>query len=501
MSNKSKFIIKKTFLLLIAFLSLFFFYTVYSQNKASTQIQSRLAKEVTSQNVLKEYPRPQMVRGNRENVKPNIILILADDLGYADLGHTGCKDFKTPHIDKLASNGVVCTNGYASHSFCAPTRAGIMAGRNQHRFGSQENPSVKFDDLGLPKDQYTLPQLLSKGGYKSSIVGKWHLGTKEEHHPLNRGFDDFFGFLSGGHDYFSSNTEETNKHSYTQPLEFNGKKVSVDGYLTDQLTSYGVNFIKEKREAPFFLYMSYNAPHSPFQAPKKYLDRVKNIKDSKRQTYAAMITALDDGVGEIMKALEEKGIEENTLVFFLSDNGGAPNAPALNTPFKGMKGTLLEGGIHVPFIVYWKGKLAPMKYEKPVVSYDVFKTALEVADVKFPDDREMDSRNLLPYLQGKDKTAPHDYIYWKQANYQWAIRTENNKVLGLQDQKPYLFDMNDEQLENIDRSSSKSFVYKNMIETYQNWKSKMPKAKYESTGIAVKKQSEVLKKLEETRIK
>lgn len=430
---------------------------------------------------------------------PNVILILADDLGYADLGFTGCQDFETPSIDKLATGGVIFSNGYASHSFCAPTRAGILTGRNQHRFGFQENPSPRFDDHGLPSDQQILPQLLSKGGYQSALVGKWHLGVKEDHHPLNRGFDEFYGFLSGGHDYFSAEETDLNKHSYLQPLEHDSLLIGVKGYLTDQLSAFGVDFIHRNESNPFFLFMSYNAPHAPFQAPDTYLDRVDHIRDSTRRIYAAMVTAVDDGVGKIMKALEASGIEENTLVIFMSDNGGAPVAPALNTPFRGMKGTLLEGGIHVPYVFYWKGKLNHQMYSKPVVSYDVFATALELAGVDIPNDRVIDSRNLIPYLTGKKEGAPHELIYWKHADYQWTVRSKNRKALFVKNRLPYLFDMKVDLSETTDKSAEEVEVLADLMEQYARWNNEMPQAKYESTGIAFEKQSKALDALEETR--
>ena len=434
------------------------------------------------------------------NEKPNIVLILLDDMGYADAGYTGCKDFKTPNIDELAYNGIICTNGYASHAFCAPTRAGIMTGRNQHRFGFQFNPNLK-NGLGLPEDQVTLPEFLSGAGYKNAIVGKWHLGLSEKHHPLKRGFDEFFGFLNWGHDYFISDSLETNANSGKLPLEYNGERVAVDGYLTDQLTDFAVDFIQRSKESPFFLYMAYNAPHTPLQASDEYLQRVSNIEDSLRSIYAAMMVSVDDGIGRIKKSLEDERILENTLIFFMSDNGGAPVAPANNAPFRGMKGTVLEGGIHVPYVVYWKGKLSKGVYNKPVVSYDVFATAAAVAGVSIPDDRKMDSKNLLPYLLGEDTDAPHSHLFWQMGNLQWAVRSETEKAVNVSGKPTYLFDMSNDVMESIDLSQNNKEVTKSMEDIFYQWRNELPEPVLKSDGISQPKQRNALSELENTRKK
>ncbi|MCG8696689.1 MAG: sulfatase-like hydrolase/transferase [Bacteroidales bacterium] len=432
------------------------------------------------------------------NPRPNIILILVDDLGYADVGFTGCEDFKTPHIDELAYNGVTCINGYASHAFCAPTRAGILTGRNQHRFGFQFNPNLK-NGLGLPEDQVLLPELLSEAGYHSALVGKWHLGLMENHHPLKRGFDDFFGFLNWGHDYFISDSLETNLNSGKLLLEHNGKRVNVEGYLTDQLTDFAVDYIKRQKESPFFLYMAYNAPHTPLQASQEYLQRVNNIEDSLRKVYAAMVVAVDDGVGRITKTLEEEGILDNTLIFFMSDNGGAPVAPANNAPFRGMKGTVLEGGIHVPYVVYWKGKLTQGIYEKPVISYDFFATAVAVAGIDVPNDRKMDSKNLLPYFTGEKSGAPHQHLFWQMGDKQWAVRSETKKAVNISGEPTYLFDMINDGKESKDLSSSAVQNVQSLEHIFYEWRKELPEPLSKSNGISNERQANALEDLGDTR--
>lgn len=439
---------------------------------------------------------------NNKHNRPNIILILVDDLGYGDLGYTGCTDFETPNIDKLAKGGIICTNGYASHSFCAPTRAGIMTGRYQHRFEFESNPGSKNSpDLGISEEEFLLPQLLSKAGYRSALVGKWHLGVDSVYHPLIRGFDEFFGFVGGGHDYYTSDKKQTNKHSYQYPIEKNGKQIELRNYLTEEFTDYAVDFITSEQNSPFFLFLSYNAPHAPLQAPEKYIQRVFHIKDEERRIYAAMITALDDGVGKIMHALTENGIENNTLIFFMSDNGGVPRSYPSNKPFQGSKGTVLEGGIHVPYIVYWKGSLQPQTYDKPLMSFDFFSTATATAYVENPRDRIIDSKNLIPYLTGQQKEKPHDFLFWKQSDYQMAVRDERFKLIKIKNRKSYLFNLGNDKSETQDLSEVNEKMTNELNSLMQSWLKEIPESGiYKSSGIAFPQQQQHIDELENTRL-
>src|SRR5688572_15673401 len=274
--------------------------------------------------------------------QPNVIVIVADDMGYADIGVHGCQDIPTPHIDSLAKNGVRCSNGYVSHPYCSPTRAGLMTGRYQQRFGHEFNPGPPTDrtpGIGLPLTETTMADRFKAAGYKTGIVGKWHLGhTDDAFHPLNRGFDSFFGFLGGSHSYLRSGTGHT--------AIFRGKEeVQEKEYLTDAFAREGVAFMEKHKAEPFFLYWAFNAVHGPMEAADKYLQRFAGIQDPKRRTYAGMLAALDDAVGRGLAKLKELGLEENTLVFFLSDNGGptAVNASD-NRPLNGVKATTMEGG-------------------------------------------------------------------------------------------------------------------------------------------------------------
>ena len=429
----------------------------------------------------------------------NVILILADDLGYGDLGYTGSKDIKTPHIDRLASTGIVCTNGYASHSFCAPTRAGIMTGRYQHRFGFQNNPSKQLPNHGLPTDEVILPKVLKQAAYTSALVGKWHLGVHQHQHPLTKGFDEFYGFTAGGHDFFSCDPKQKNDHAYDALIEHNGERKDFEGYLTEDLTRFGMDFMERNQDHPFFLFMSYNAPHTPLQAPEKYLNRMSHIKDKKRRTYAAMISALDDGVGQLMSKLKELNLDENTLVLFMSDNGGAPFSWPDNKPFNGCKGTVLEGGVHVPYIVNWKGQLKPGTYTNLVMSFDIFATATALAGLDNPADRKIDSKNLIPYLKGENKAEPHKVLYWTQGDYQEAARAGDYKLVKIGGKENYLFDLKEDVGETSDVSQQNKKALKKLDKRFKKWKSELPKPELKDSGLANDMQRNYVEDIKKTK--
>lgn len=368
--------------------------------------------------------------GLAEANKPNVLVILADDLGYQDVGFTGCTDFETPHIDRLAREGMEFTRGYASHPYCGPSRAGLMTGRYQHRFGFETNPAYAPTDTraGLPFDQVTIANLMKKGGYKTGAIGKWHLGATTKHHPLNRGFDYFFGMFGGGHDYFSSDSFKMDS-DYFHPLIYNHGFANVEGYLTHQLTDKALEFIDQSQNDPFFLYLAYNAPHSPWEAPQETIDALSHIKDLKRRTYGAMVVEMDKEIGRVLWDLEQKGLSQDTLIFFLSDNGGPlPGVVTDNGPLRGGKGTMYEGGAHVPFVAYWPGTIKPgEKFTYPVISLDLAPTAATLAGVEY---KNMDGKNLLPYLTGKKNDAPHQNIFFRGGGGNaWAIINQNGLKL------------------------------------------------------------------------
>lgn len=355
--------------------------------------------------------------------KPNIVLIVGDDMGYADVGFHGCKDIPTPHLDKLAAGGVRFTNGYVTGPYCSPTRAGLLTGRYQQRFGHEFNP---VGQEGMPVIEKTIADRLRTAGYKTALVGKWHLGSPPEFQPTARGFDEFFGFLAGAHDYFAD--QGLQRRPGAEPVE-------EDEYLTDAFAREAEAFIERSKaqEKPFFLYLAFNAVHTPMQADDPRLKKFAAIEDKTRRTYAAMMSAMDDAIGRVQAKLASSGLEKNTLVMFISDNGG-PTMPgvtvngSVNTPLRGSKRTTLEGGIRVPFVLNWPGKLQPGKFEQPAIQLDLHATALAVAGVKVTDEMKLDGVNLLPHLSGEIKTPPHDALYWRFGT-QSAIRAGDYKLV------------------------------------------------------------------------
>ncbi|MBR8538217.1 sulfatase [Carboxylicivirga sediminis] len=376
-----------------------------------------------------------------KKLKPNLIVIMADDLGYADVGFNGCKDIPTPNIDRIASEGVKFTNGYTSYSVCSPSRAGFLTGRYQQRFGFERNPQYCPDDpdMGLTTDEMTIAESLAQEGYQSTVIGKWHMGAhKATHHPLNRGFAEFFGHLGGGHRYFPE--ELTIKDSYAISGEHDSYRTWImrnhtpektSKYLTDEFSDEAVSFIKRHANEPFFLFLSYNAPHGPLQATDEYLQRFPDIKDTKRKTYAAMVSALDDGVGRVLETLEELAIDDNTIIFFLSDNGGPETKNASdNGPLREGKSSHYEGGYRVPFAMRWKSQVDATVYDFPISSLDIFATISALAKSPINKNKPLDGVNLIPYVTGNSNKAPHQYIYLRKFDQQrYCVRDGDYKLV------------------------------------------------------------------------
>jgi arylsulfatase A-like enzyme len=358
--------------------------------------------------------------------KPNILIIVADDMGYGDIGVHGCKDIPTPNIDSIAKNGVRCTNGYVSGPYCSPTRAGLLTGRYQQRFGHEFNPGApaeKNADAGLPVTETTLAERLKAAGYRTGLVGKWHLGHTEKYLPTNRGFEEFFGFRGGAHPY----TPGTKGHRAI----FRGtKEVEESEYLTDVFAREALAYLDRHAKEPFFLYLAFNAVHGPMHPSAKHQKLFEGIKDEKRRTYATMLAALDDAIGQVLSKLKSLGIADDTLIAFVSDNGGpeAVNASD-NGPFNGGKATTWEGGVRVPYLVQWtNGKLpAGTTYDHPIIQLDLAPTALAAAGAVVKSDAKLDGVNLLPHLRGETKEAPHQALYWRFGG-QMAIRAGDWKL-------------------------------------------------------------------------
>jgi len=357
--------------------------------------------------------------------KPNVLVVVADDMGYADAGFQGCQDIPTPHLDALAKSGVRCTSGYVSGPYCSPTRAGLLTGRYQTRFGHEFNPGAG-PDIGLPLTEVTLADRLKAAGYATGWVGKWHLGSAEKYRPHRRGFDDTFGFLGGAHAYFPGKAKAD---------VFRGNSPADEKeYLTDAFGREAVAFIDKHKAKPWFLYLAFNAVHTPMHATDDRLKRFAHIKDTTRRTLAAMTVAMDEAVGKVFDKLRAEKLDEDTLVFFFSDNGG-PTMPgttingSVNAPLRGSKRTTLEGGIRVPFVVRWKGKLPEGKtYDPPVIQLDLHPTALAAAGVAVKPEWKLDGVNLLPYLAGEKTGPPHDVLFWRFGP-QMAVRSGDWKLV------------------------------------------------------------------------
>ena len=358
--------------------------------------------------------------------KPNILVILSDDQGYADVGFQGCKDIPTPNLDSLAKNGVRFSNGYVSCPYCSPTRAGLLTGRYQQRFGHEFNPGgAKTENFGLPLSETTLADRLKSAGYVTGLVGKWHLGEEPRFQPQRRGFDEYFGFLGGGHSYLPG---------MGAPI-YRGTAAGTEAtYLTDAFAREAVSFVEQHKNDPFFLYLAFNAVHTPMHATDLRLRRFASITDERRRTYAAMLTALDEGVGKVLDAVRSAGLERDTLIVFLSDNGGPTMRGTTingsrNDPLRGSKRTTLEGGIRVPFVLSWKGSIPEgTVFEQPVIQLDVLPTVLAAAGVEVQSEWKLDGVNLLPFVKTLIKTPPHDALYWRLGE-QFAVRRGDWKLV------------------------------------------------------------------------
>ncbi|MDW7692450.1 sulfatase-like hydrolase/transferase [Flammeovirgaceae bacterium SG7u.111] len=459
--------------------------------------------------------------------RPNMIVIIADDLGYNDVGFNGSKEIQTPNLDRLADNGVVFTNGYVTHPYCGPSRAGLITGRYQARFGLEINLTNSFFDThsGLPLTETTFAKRLQKSGYHTGIIGKWHLGGSHPYHPNNRGFDYFYGFLSGGHTYWPENVTTTHplyldngKPHYSAneggywPLMRNNNAAEFDEYLTTALSRDAAKFVKSS-DKPFCLYLAYNAPHAPLEAPKELIDKYSNIDHKQRRIYAAMVDAMDQGIGMVVQALEESGKLDNTLIFFISDNGGIvdksrkesdprgeKNDWGDNFPYRGGKGSMLEGGHNVPFIAHWpKGLTSGKTYSLPVSALDIAATfvALGNGDNSGP---ELEGVNLIPYVVGEKRGVPHKAIYWRMKDgVNWAIRTPEAKYLLPRKEHggaPMLFDMNKDPYESKNIINERPELRKKLAMMWNEWNAQNQPNKYLQAG---EYQKERLKFYEEQR--
>lgn len=373
--------------------------------------------------------------------KPNVIIILTDDQGYGDLGCMGSADLKTPNLDSIAAHGVQFTSMYSASPVCSPSRAALLTGRYPGNAGVRAILAGHRKASGLTPKVPTIAAALKKEGYTTGVCGKWHLGLKHECRPNSNGFDEFSGFLAGCLDYYSHifyYGMADGGSNPTHDLWENEEEVYDNGeYLTERITRKSVDFIQRHKDEPFFLFVSYNAPHYPMHAPQKYLDRFPNLPWDRR-IMAAMISAVDDGVGEITATLESLGLSENTIIYFQSDNGPSresrnwldgtedPYYGGTTGKFSGHKFSLFEGGIRIPAMLSWGKKIKPRMVETPHIATDIFPTILEACGGD-PDDYQIDGMSLLPLLL-KDEECAHEYLFWEMEN-QNAVRYGNYKLV------------------------------------------------------------------------
>ena len=456
----------------------------------------------------------------RDKKAPNIIILLADDLGKSEVSAYGEDHVLTPNIDRIGKEGVIFDEAYVTAPTCAPSRSGILTGRVQNRYGFEtqvmefyptniiEYLSGKYfvntgdfvveakpqfpaewqvHKQGVPPTEITLAERLKAMGYRTGIVGKWHLGVSKYNLPMNRGFDYQYGFYGASslytpernwshvmnyeHQSFSTQYQWNMGRYGEAAIMDNGKEIREEQYLTWAFRDKAMEFIEKNKEEPFFLYCAFNAPHIPFQAPVDYYCKYDNVTDENKRVYYAMISALDDAIGEIHQKIKDLGLEENTIIYVLSDNGGASYTGATdNYPLKGGKLTQFEGGINVPFMIKWKGKIpAGTRYEYPISSTDIFVTSVLNAGGTLPTDREYDGVDLMPFITGKNNERPHQQLFWR-AEHIWAIRDGDYKlILSTRDGWAELYDLKKDKSETFNLKEQMPDLFQMLRETHKKW--------------------------------
>ena len=405
--------------------------------------------------------------------KPNIIVILTDDQGWADAGFNGATDIPTEHLDKLAQEGVIFTNGYVSHPYCSPSRAGLLTGRYQSRFGHDCNMPYKSENdntVGTPLSEKMISEALKEQGYRTSAIGKWHVGDHPDLHPPAQGFDHWFGFPGGGMNYWGYPKSDIKR------IYRNGKPVPTTelSYLTDDFTNEAISIINQKDSRPFFIYLAYNAPHTPDHVTESYLENTKHIEYGGRSVYGAMVNAVDINVGRIDAALKKNNIKENTIVIYLSDNGGRITY-ADNGPNRGHKGMLFEGGIKVPFFMVWPNKIpVNSTYDNAISALDIFPTLLNAAGGNAKKEKQLDGVDLIPFLENTAKGIPHKKLFWRSSGgFEYAVRIDHYKLYkSAYKNKTLLFDLKEDPLERYDVSHKYPKILSQLEREYSQWNKK-----------------------------
>jgi uncharacterized sulfatase len=468
-------------------------------------VARRLANPVGPNQTVSWSAGPDQATTRPDERPPNIVLILADDMGFNDLsffgGGVAGGSVPTPAIDSIGHEGVHFTNGYAGNAVCAPSRAMLMTGRYSTRFGFEFTPAPKqmallaplvfdtenrlrppvidretaatlpdFAEQGMPADEITIAELLKQRGYQTLHIGKWHLGRVEGFRPRDQGFDESLLMASGLY-LPQDHPDAVNSKQDFDPIDaflwpnmqyaatFNdGDWFEPGGYITDYYTDEAIKAIEANRNRPFFLYLAHWAPHTPLQALRSDYEALSHIESHRLRVYAAMIRALDRSVARLLRALDDNGLAENTLVVFTSDNGGAHyiGLPEINHPYRGWKLTLFEGGTHVPFFMRWPGRIpAGSRFEEPVAHIDVFSTAAAAAGAALPRDRVIDGVDLLPHVLGEKPGSPHDAIFWREGYYRVVLANGWKLQVSEKPKKKWLFDLNTDPTEQKNLASQR----------------------------------------------
>jgi arylsulfatase A-like enzyme len=460
------------------------------------------------------------VRGAAEPDRPpNVVLLFADDLGYGSTSSYG-GEVPTPNIDSIVHQGIKFTSGYMTAPVCNPTRQALLTGRYQQRWGSELNYQT-VAPVGAAKgtlgiEHTTIANALKKRGYTNGAFGKWQLGMRELLHPLDRGFDYFFG-MSAGMNYLDPDWPGAHYLSVDVP-RFEGDLPGVDEgeenpdrilglyrgrelipleeYLTEHLARESAGFIERNRDRPFFVYLAFNAPHVPLQVTDKYYQRFPQYESEAQRIYAGMISALDDAVGVVLAKLRETGLDENTLVIFASDNGAVAEGDGVrrsNRPLIGHKRNLYEGGIRVPFAMRWKGRLeAGRRYTQPVSSLDLFPTAVTLAGETDLEQYRLDGVNLLPYLEGEKEGSPHEYLFWRSGPNA-AVRSGSWKLLMIGSEITRLYDVDRDPAESRDLASQQPAVVERLKAAFDRWNQQMERPRESGRQATTKFNGDVIK--------
>ncbi len=421
--------------------------------------------------------------------QPNIVIFYADDLGWGETGCQGNKEIPTPHIDSLAANGVRFTQGYVAATYCSPSRAGLLTGRYPTRFGHEFNSVANV--TGLHLDEKTMADHLKKLGYGTACVGKWHLGGKPEYRPTKRGFDEFYGTLANTPFFHPTNFVDSRVSNDVQAVK------DAEFYTTDAYADRAVDWLETNKSAAKFLYLPFNAQHAPLEAPQKYLNRFPEIKDEKRKLFAAMLSAMDDAIGRVITKVRELGQEENTLYFFIGDNGGpTQSTTSQNGGLRGFKMTTFEGGPRVPFVAQWKAKLPAGKtFDAPVINLDVLPTALIAAGGKVDPSWKLDGVDLVPHVTGKNDARPHESLFWRYGP-QWAVRHGDLKLVVSKggSGSPELYDLAKDAVESMDLAESQPDKVQELRAIYKVWNDEQAESSAPDAPAGEKKKNKNKKK-------